>query len=114
MMTDALAYVTTYTYDSVFNMMTSTTRRGRVTTYTIDPAMATVFRRSTHWGRRTNGLMTRARQVIYCAFKESLFTALRFSFSSGSRYCRVVSMSLCPISFCTVTISHPLSRRRVA
>jgi YD repeat-containing protein len=38
-MTDALGYVTTYTYDPVFNMMTSMTdRRGRVTTYTIDPA----------------------------------------------------------------------------
>jgi RHS repeat-associated protein len=38
-MTDALGHVTTYTYDPTFNMMTSMTDpRGRVTTYTIDPA----------------------------------------------------------------------------
>jgi hypothetical protein len=46
--------------------------------------------------------------------RESLLTALRLSFSSGSRYCRVVSRSLCPISFWTVTISHPHSRSFVA
>lgn len=48
------------------------------------------------------------------AASESLLTPLRFSSSSGLRYWRVVSMSLCPINFCTVTISDPLSRRRVA
>src|SRR5271157_4066926 len=40
------------------------------------------------------------------AASDSLLTALRLSFSSGSRYCRVVSRSLCPMSFCTVTMTR--------
>ena len=44
---------------------------------------------------------------------ESLLTALRLSLPSGSRYCRVVSRSVCPVDFYTVTISYPLPRKRV-
>jgi hypothetical protein len=47
-------------------------------------------------------------------FRETRFTAFRFNASSGLRYCWVVSMSLWPISFWTVTMSQPLSSNRVA
>lgn len=51
-----------------------------------------------------------------CGFgsSESRFTAFRLNSSCGFRYLRVVSRSLCPINFCTVTISAPSSRSRVA